>query len=190
MQKERYSQETIEQIRNSVHLPDLVQRYTRLNRHNRGFCPFHKERHPSFSVDSKKGLWHCFGCGLGGDVFSFVMQAENMTFPNSLKLLAFEAGVRLPESDTIKETLKKKWREKEMLLKRVDILEIALNRCIDHRYEKLRNKRKSLPLKAKRTAKEYLAEQLIDEEFDEIEAWRGEKMELLEETRRTVRHGK
>ena len=187
----KYSQETIEEIRNRIYLPDLIRKYTSLNKRNKGLCPFHKEHNPSFSVDAKKGHWHCFGsCGSGGDLFSFLMKIENITFPNAVKFLAFEAGVRLPESDTIKETLKEKWREKEILLKRVDILEVALNRCIDRRYEKFRNKRKNLPLKAEWTVKEYLLEQLIDEEFDEIEAWRGGKMELLEETRRTVRHGK
>ncbi|MBM3252725.1 MAG: DNA primase, partial [Candidatus Omnitrophica bacterium] len=116
MSKERYSPEVIDNIRSMVSLPYIVQRYTHLNRHGTGLCPFHTERHPSFSVNAKKGLWHCFGCGAGGDIFDFVMRAENLTFPNAVKLLAFETGIRLPESDSVKEIISKRWQEKHKRL--------------------------------------------------------------------------
>ncbi len=59
-----------------------------------GLCPFHNEKSPSFTVDGDKGFWHCFGCGKGGDVFTFVMQHEHLTFPEALEKLARRAGVR------------------------------------------------------------------------------------------------
>ena len=62
-----------------------------------GLCPFHSEKTPSFAVHPVKQIYHCFGCGVGGDVFSFVMELERLSFPEALKLVAEKAGVRLPE---------------------------------------------------------------------------------------------
>ncbi len=59
-----------------------------------GLCPFHNEKSPSFTVDADKGFWHCFGCGKGGDVFTFVMQHEHLTFPEAIEKLARRAGIR------------------------------------------------------------------------------------------------
>ena len=62
-----------------------------------GCCPFHGEKTPSFTVDPAKGLFHCFGCGAGGDVFSYVMKRDNLTFPEALKQLAGKYGIPVPE---------------------------------------------------------------------------------------------
>lgn len=68
-----------------------------------GLCPFHNEKTPSFSVSSSKQMYHCFGCGVGGNVFTFIMEYENYTFIEALKLLANQAGIQLPEEELSKE---------------------------------------------------------------------------------------
>lgn len=189
MSKEVCSTELIEQIRSSIYLPDLVQRYTRLNRNLKGLCPFHSERHPSFSVHLKKQIWRCFGCGKGGDCFAFIMEAEHLTFTNAVKLLAFEAGIRLPEADTIKETLSKKWKEKKEKLEKLNYLEALFKDFENSIYSLKRFEMKCLPPKEKRNAKDYLKELLIEEDFDELERLVEKRIGLFEDMRRKVRNG-
>lgn len=190
MQKERFSREIIEQIRQSIYLPNLVQRYTRLNRNLKGLCPFHSEKHPSFSVDAKKGLWHCFGCNRGGDVFTFLMEAEHLTFPNAVKLLAFETGVRLPESDSIKEALSKKWEEKKKKLDKLNCLEGLFKDYENAIYSLKRFEAKCLPPKEQRNSKDYLKELLIEEDFDELERLIQKRQNLFEEIRNRIKYEK
>ena len=77
----------------------------------KGLCPFHGERTPSFVVTPARESWHCFGCGLGGDVFSFVMQREGIDFPEALRRLAARAGVELDERTSREDARKKRLRE-------------------------------------------------------------------------------
>lgn len=89
-----------EEIRQRLDLADLVGAYVRLERRGSrffGLCPFHEEKTPSFSVNSEKGIWHCFGCGEGGDAFSFLMRVESLSFGEALRRLAGQTGVRLEE---------------------------------------------------------------------------------------------
>ena len=83
----------------------------------KGLCPFHGEKTPSFVVTPARESWHCFGCGLGGDVFSFVMQREGIDFPAALKLLAGRAGVELDERTSREDARRKRLR---------DVLEAAI----------------------------------------------------------------
>ena len=64
-----------------------------------GLCPFHSEKTPSFSVSPERQSFHCFGCGVGGNAISFVMQYENLSFPEALRFLASRAGMQLPERE-------------------------------------------------------------------------------------------
>jgi DNA primase len=91
--------ETIDQVRQAANIVEIASQYTALKARGRkhvGLCPFHSEKTPSFTVDSEKNLFHCFGCGVGGDVFTLVMEKENLTFPESLKLLADKYHIALP----------------------------------------------------------------------------------------------
>jgi len=90
-----------DEIRRRVDLVDLASGHVALKkagRYYKGLCPFHQEKTPSFHIDREKGLWHCFGCSLGGDVFDFVMRASNLSFAEAVEALARRAGVRLERS--------------------------------------------------------------------------------------------
>lgn len=96
----RYKQSSINEVSRRSDLAELVSGYVHMKRNGTsyvGLCPFHKEKTPSFHVDEDKQLFYCFGCGAGGNVFDFVMRAENLDFVDALKFLAQRAGVTLEE---------------------------------------------------------------------------------------------
>lgn len=96
--------EIVEEIRSRVNIVDLLGSYVHLKRGGNGvykaLCPFHQEKTPSFTVNENRQSYHCFGCGKGGDVFRFVMERENVDFPNAVHLLASRCGVIIPEKVT------------------------------------------------------------------------------------------
>ena len=113
-----YPDEVIEEVRSKNDIVDGVSGYVKLTKKGAnyfGLCPFHNEKSPSFSVSGPKQMYYCFGCGAGGNVFSFLQQYENMTFPEAVKALAERAGVRLPEAEYTEEAKKAQTR-KQMLL--------------------------------------------------------------------------
>ena len=92
----------VEAIKARLDIVSVLSRYMTLTKSGsryKGRCPFHKDDTPSLYVDPEKGLWHCFGCGAGGDVFGFVMKIEGITFPEAVARLAAEAGVKLTHRD-------------------------------------------------------------------------------------------
>ena len=95
-----YPDELIEEVRTKSDIVDVISGYVRLQKKGAsyfGLCPFHNEKSPSFSVSSSKQMYYCFGCGAGGNVFTFLMNYENDTFPEAVKTLADRAGIKLPE---------------------------------------------------------------------------------------------
>lgn len=96
--------EAKEEIRQRLDLVEIIQEYVALKPAGshalKALCPFHQEKTPSFHVSRDKQIWRCFGCGVGGDVFSFVMQMEGVDFPEALRLLAKKAGVEIQRFDT------------------------------------------------------------------------------------------
>src|SRR3989344_7089162 len=85
-------------IKGKLDLVQFIKNYIVLQpagRNFKGLCPFHHEKTPSFMVSPDRGTWHCFGCGLGGDLFTFVMKYDNLEFGEALKVLAEKAGVEL-----------------------------------------------------------------------------------------------
>jgi DNA primase len=98
----RIPEATIDDIRSRVDIVDLVGRYVDLKkagRNYKGLCPFHDEKTPSFNVNPDRQIFHCFGCGAGGNVLTFLMRHENLTFPEAARTLARELGLEIPESD-------------------------------------------------------------------------------------------
>ncbi|HEX9780587.1 MAG TPA: DNA primase [bacterium] len=90
----------IDEIQSRTDIAELIGRYVplkRAGRHFKAHCPFHKERTPSFVINQDKQIFHCFGCGAGGNIFGFLMRYERLTFPEAVRQLADQLGVRLPE---------------------------------------------------------------------------------------------
>lgn len=98
----RYSDELLDEIKSKNDIVDIISQYVILKRSGRNFmglCPFHKEKSPSFCVSPDKQIFHCFGCGVGGNVIHFISKIENLSFKESVELLADRAGIKLPTSD-------------------------------------------------------------------------------------------
>ena len=96
------SREIIDRIRDNLDIVEVIKSYipvTMAGRNAKALCPFHKEKTPSFHINAQRGMFHCFGCGKGGDVFRFVMEFENVDFPTALRTLAARAGVAVPEEE-------------------------------------------------------------------------------------------
>lgn len=105
----RYPEELIEEIRQRNDIVDVISGYVKLQKKGSsyfGLCPFHNEKSPSFSVSPGKQMYYCFGCGEGGNVFTFLMRYENDTFQEAVKALADKAGVKLPELEYSEEEKK------------------------------------------------------------------------------------
>src|SRR6185436_409203 len=88
----------IEEIKSKLTILEVIGDFVQLKKagsNYKGVCPFHSEKSASFMVSPSKGIWHCFGCGLGGDIFEFIKQTENVEFRDALKILADRAGVEL-----------------------------------------------------------------------------------------------
>ena len=101
-----YSDDVIEEVRSRNDVVDLIGNYIKLTKKGSsyfGLCPFHNEKSPSFSVSRDKQMYYCFGCGAGGNVFTFVMEYENYTFVEAVKYLAERAGIKLPEMEVSEE---------------------------------------------------------------------------------------
>ena len=98
----RYSEEILEEVRSRNDIVDVIGQYVHLQKKGAnyfGLCPFHNEKSGSFSVSGHKQMYYCFGCGAGGNVISFLMKYDNLTFQEAVKQLADRAGVKLPEED-------------------------------------------------------------------------------------------
>ena len=105
-----YPDELIEEIRTRNDIVDVISGYVRLQKKGSsyfGLCPFHNEKSPSFSVSRQKQMYYCFGCGAGGNVFTFLMEYENFSFMEAVKFLADRAGIKLPEAEYSKEAKEK-----------------------------------------------------------------------------------
>lgn len=112
-----YPEEVIEEVRMKNDIVDVISGYVHMQKKGSryfGLCPFHSEKSPSFSVTPAKQMYYCFGCGAGGNVFTFLMNYENYTFAEAVKMLAERAGVTLPEVEYSKE--QKKAESKRSLL--------------------------------------------------------------------------
>ena len=113
-----YSDEVIEEVRARNDIVDIISQYVKLKRAGSnyvGLCPFHNEKTPSFSVSQSKQFYHCFGCGAGGNVISFVMNYENYSFQEALKYLADRAGVKLPEESASPEARRSSEKRQTLL---------------------------------------------------------------------------
>lgn len=105
-----YSDEIIEEVRSRNDIVDVIGSYVTLRHKGNSYsacCPFHHEKTPSFHVSKDKQMYHCFGCGVGGNVYTFVMEYENFSFPEAVRYLAERSGISLPEQELSEEQKKK-----------------------------------------------------------------------------------
>ena len=110
-----YSEEIIDEVRQNNDVVDVISQYVHLSRKGRnyfGLCPFHNEKSPSFSVSPDKQIFHCFGCGVGGNVYTFLMKIEGLTFLEALETLAERAKIQLPTLDTGLDSRKEELKSK------------------------------------------------------------------------------
>ncbi len=113
-----YPDELVEEVRAKNDIVDVISGYVRMQKKGSsyfGLCPFHNEKSPSFSVSRDKQMYYCFGCGAGGNVFTFVMAYENCSFPEAIKELADRVGVALPEMEYSEEVKKREGRKAKLL---------------------------------------------------------------------------
>ncbi|MDO4344705.1 MAG: DNA primase [Eubacteriales bacterium] len=113
-----YSDDLVEEVRMKNDIVDVISSYVRLQRKGSsyfGLCPFHNEKSPSFSVSPEKQMYYCFGCGAGGNVFTFLMEYEHYSFPEALKFLAERAGVTLPEKEMDEESKRRQTLKSRIL---------------------------------------------------------------------------
>ena len=96
-----FSESFLEELAARNDIADVVSGYVRLTKRTGanqfGLCPFHSEKTPSFSVNTERQIYHCFGCGKGGSVINFIMEIENLSFPDAVQFLARRAGLEVPE---------------------------------------------------------------------------------------------
>lgn len=104
-----YPEKLVEEVRQRNEIVEVISSYIKLQKrgnNHMGLCPFHNEKSPSFSVNQARQMYHCFGCGVGGNVFTFIMEYENFTFLEAMKYLADRAGVNLPTQEYSEEAKK------------------------------------------------------------------------------------
>lgn len=110
-----FSDEILDEVRRNNDIVDVISQYATLKRKGRNYfalCPFHNEKSPSFSVSPEKQIFHCFGCGKGGDVIHFIMNIENISFPEAVKELAARAHIQLPTNDDPEESAREALKSK------------------------------------------------------------------------------
>ena len=113
-----YPDELVEEVRTKNDIVEVISGYVKLQKKGSnyfGLCPFHNEKSPSFSVSAGKQMYYCFGCGAGGNVFTFLMEYENYSFQEAIKLLAERAGIKLPEGEPGQEARARDSRRTELL---------------------------------------------------------------------------
>ncbi len=181
----KYSSQLINQIRQSLPLSAVVEKYTALDVRFYGLCPFHKEKTPSFHVSDQKGLWFCFGCGRGGDAIDFIKEIERLSFTQAVHFLAQEAGISiaLPKSERFKAYKSRRAitrKNRLIILSKLEDAFIEYERCFA---DCLLFERRCLPYEKKGwDSMDYLEEQLLDNRFDifnELQKYREEEFARL-----------
>ncbi|APG44964.1 CHC2 zinc finger domain-containing protein [Syntrophotalea acetylenica] len=119
----RIAEDKVEQIRTRADIVEVISDYVSLKRSGRnhvGLCPFHAEKTPSFNVNADRQIYHCFGCGVGGDVFAFLMNIEGLNFPDAVRRLGERYGIEVEEEQVTPEEERRR-EERERMLRVVEV---------------------------------------------------------------------
>ena len=119
----RIAEEKIQEIRDRVDIVEVVSGYLPLKRsgvNHQGLCPFHQEKTPSFNVNASRQIFHCFGCGVGGNVFSFLMRMEGLSFPDAVKRLGEKVGVEVEEEEVSPAEIRRR-EDRERLARIIEV---------------------------------------------------------------------
>lgn len=192
MKNKIFGPATLQQIKDRCDLPDLIRCYISLSNKLKALCPFHSEQTPSFSIHKNKKTWHCFGCGRGGDAFTFVQLIEGVNFAEAVTILAEKAGVALPHSERFKGYIRRRWETKQRLLGNLENWRRTFKFAAIRRRDELLVKRQKLPHKTSRDswdARDYLREQVIDYRFDLLEQKMRRLHGEIEKARKEILNG-
>lgn len=134
----RVQEETIEKIRTSLDIVEIIGEYVQLKKQGRNYfavCPFHNEHTPSFSVSPDKQIFHCFGCGVGGNIYTFIMEIEGLPFIETVQFLADKANITVDGLDSVPGDGGKKQKGQELTLTGLELLTKFYHYLLtDHRY--------------------------------------------------------
>lgn len=153
-----YSEEIIEEVKAANDIVDVVSNYVQLKRNGSnyfGLCPFHREKTPSFSVAGEKQIYHCFGCGKGGNVIRFVMDVENISFVEAIQMLAERAKIDLPSNDS-----------KDLYLSQDEIMQKEQSKKNMYEINKIAGRFFYENIKKSKVAQDYIKRRMID--FDTV----------------------
>lgn len=122
----------VEDIKSKLDIVDLISGYVQLKKSGqnwKGLCPFHSEKTPSFTVSQSKQIFHCFGCGSGGDIITFISKYENLSFGETLEILAKKSGIPLPKTDADKKFIEKNEKIRRAMAAAADYFQASLRRA-------------------------------------------------------------
>jgi len=192
MNKNKISTELIQRIKQQVRLEDFLAKYLTFDSCHKALCPFHPDKNPSLSIHIQKQYWHCFGCGKGGDVITFLQLIEHISFNEAVERLAARAGIPIPKSAKEQKKIKREYRAKEAKLKRLNMARSYLKQAYLRQRDKLLQIRQHLPKKNRWDswgAQDYLKEQLLDYRFDMLDQKIKKIFEDFSREEGLIRHG-
>ena len=174
----------IERIKQSVDIIDVAKRYLNIDRYGKAVCPFHPDKNPSLHF--KKNLYHCFGCGAGGDVIDFVRRIESVSFIEAVRTLSQIVGIDITYNGANREN----YQKVKTYINWLNWLEDQYKELENAIYDLKRLEIKCLPPKEKRTSKDYLLEQLLEQDLDILGDLVKKRHATFEDIKRRIRSGR
>ena len=174
----------IERIKQSIDIIDVAKWYLTIDRYGKAICPFHLDKNPSLHF--KKNLYHCFGCGVGGDVIDFVRKMESVSFIEAVRALSQIVGIDI----YYKEANHGNYQKTKAYINWLEWLEDRFKELENAIYDMKRFEIKCLLPKEERTSKDYLQEQLLEQDLDNLDGLVKKRQSVFEHIKNEVRRRK